>query len=253
MKLLDFFSIPYSETDTDYMTSCLWCDSDKLSINKDEGHVFQCWKCKQQGNGLTLLRQLYNLQPALTMKQARELCQRKKGITPTGLAEAGMKYGGGHYLLPVRNREDKLIALHKYNIENNIFYSSPKPYNCSVLGLETLTDAPTLWVAEGHWDTLILRYALRNIPGIDLIGSCGSGFSQTYIHILEDREVVLLFDNDEAGRQGVEHIARKVKAAGVTTRSIRYLDWSKVTLPSSSSIPDKFDIRDWYNELTSSR
>jgi hypothetical protein len=250
MKLLDHLEVPYEETDKDFMTACLWCGSDKLSVSKDEGHVFQCWKCKQTGNGVSYMREWFSQLPDLAMPQAKQFCGMKKGVSPSALRLEGIRCDGHYYWFPVRNLKGDIIALHKYNPSDNITYSSPKPWSCSVLGMSALTGSEELWVAEGHWDYLVMRQLLSRLPdGPDLLGTCGSSFSTNYLHLLEDKNVVLLFDNDDAGRSGVQSVARRIKSSGHSIKTLQYLDWSQITIPQFSEIPEKFDIRDLHNAM----
>ena len=251
MKLLEHLEVPYEETDKDVMTACLWCGSDKLSVSKDEGHVFQCWKCKQTGNGVSFMREWFSQLPDLTMPQAKQFCGMKKGVSPSALRLEGIRCDGHYYWFPVRNMKGDIIALHKYNPSDNITYSSPKPWSCSVLGMSALTGSEELWVAEGHWDYLVMRQLLSRLPdGPDLLGTCGSSFSTNYLHLLEDKNVVLLFDNDDAGRSGVQSVARRIKSSGHTIKTLQYLDWSQITIPQFSEIPNKFDLRDLHNAMS---
>jgi len=150
----------------------------------------------------------------------------------------------------VKNTDGKIIALHKYVLSNNIAYASPKPWNCSVLGLADLAGEDTIWIAEGHADYLVLRHLKQKYNGkFDVLGSCGSSFSGNYLHLLEGKNIVLLFDNDDAGRSGVKSVAKRIKASGHTVASLKHIDWSNMVLPSLSEIPDKFDLRDLVNEL----
>lgn len=250
MKLLDHLEVPYEETDKDFMTACLWCGSDKLSVSKDEGHVFQCWKCKQTGNGVSFMREWFSQLPDLTMPQAKQFCGMKKGVSPSALRLEGIRCDGHYYWFPVRNMKGDIIALHKYNPSDNITYSSPKPWSCSVLGMSALTGSEEVWVAEGHWDYLVMRQLLSRLPdGPDLLGTCGSSFSTNYLHLLEDKNVVLLFDNDDAGRSGVQSVARRIKSSGHSIKTLQYLDWSQITIPQHAVIPEKYDLRDMYNDL----
>ncbi len=250
MKLLEHLEVPYEETDKDFMTACLWCGSDKLSVSKDEGHVFQCWKCKQTGNGVSFMREWFSQLPDLTMPQAKQFCGMKKGVSPSALRLEGIRCDGHYYWFPVRNMKGDIIAVHRYCPTTNIAFSSPKPWSCSVLGMSALTGSEELWVAEGHWDYLVMRQLLSRLPdGPDLLGTCGSSFSTNYLHLLEDKNVVLLFDNDDAGRSGVQSVARRIKSSGHSIKTLQYLDWSQITIPQFSEIPEKFDIRDMHNAM----
>lgn len=249
MKLLDHLEIPYSDQTDDYLMTCLWCAAEKMSVRKDDGNIFQCWKCKQTGNALTLMRKFYEDLPALTPPSARIFINKKRGVSPAVLRSEGIKYDSIRYFwFPVKNTDGKIIALHKYSPETNIAYASPKPWSCSILGLSQLNSFPEIWVAEGHADYLIMRHALKDYQ-IDLLGTCGSGFSGNYLHLLEGKDVVLLFDNDEAGQSGVKSVARRIKSSGHTVQSLRYLDWSSVSVAGHPTLPSGFDIRDLHNSL----
>lgn len=252
MKLFEHIEVSYEETDKNYLTACLWCGSeDKLSVSKDEGHIFQCFRCKQTGNALSYMREWYTTLPELTMPSARKFCSMKKGIAPSVLRTEGIRHDGHYFWFPVRNVKGDIIALHKYNPSDNITYSSPKPWNCSILGMSSLSGKEEIWVAEGHMDYLVSRQLLSRRPDTpDLLGTCGSGFSGSFLYLLEDKDVVLLFDNDEAGRTGIQSVARRIKSSGHSVRSLHYLDWTKITVPDHSEIPDKFDLRDLHNALT---
>ena len=251
MRLLDHLELSYNDTDKDYIMPCLWCGAeDKLSVSKDDGHVFSCYRCKQTGNALTLMREWYSQLPELTMQQAKRFCTLKKGVQPFILRSEGIKSDGTNFMFPVRNVKGDIIAIHRLDTATNIFYASPKPYSCSILGLSQLTGSEEVLVAEGHADYLILRQISVKTPHVsDVLGTCGSGFSSSYLHVLEDKHVVLLFDNDEAGQAGVQSVARRIKTSGHSVKSLRYLDWSKVTIPQHTVIPNKYDLRDMYNDL----
>jgi len=248
MKLFDHLEMPYKDNGDDWNITCPWCASEKMSVRKTEGNVYQCWRCKESGNALTLMRKFYDDLPELSPPAAREFLNRKKGVVFQTLRSEGVRFDSGYYWFPVYNADSKLIALHKYNPQNNIAYSSPKPWNCSILGLSQLSSSSEIWVAEGHADYLIMRQVLKS-TGIDLLGTCGSSFSQSYLHLLDGKKVVLLFDNDEAGQSGVQSVARRLKGSGISVESLSYLDWTKVSIPSSETIPDKFDIRDLWNTM----
>jgi len=250
--LLDHLEIEYRNNDRDCTTECLWCGSDnKLSMSHDEGNIFQCWSCKERGNGLSFMRKYYSLLPELTPAIARQFCALKPGIVPVTVRDEGIRYNGSFWI-PVKNIDGNIVALHKYDTTTGIIYSSPKPFACSVIGLDRFkaeTDAE-VWIAEGHADYLILRQILKTVPnGPQMLGTCGAGFSGSYLHLLADKNIVLLFDNDDAGRSGVQSVARRLKQSGSAVKSLKYLDWSGVTVPQYDELPKGFDLRDLYNSL----
>lgn len=254
MKLLDHLGVPYSDNTDDYTTDCPFCGKEnKLSMSKQDGHVYQCWSCKESGNAITFMRHWYSSLPELTKAQAVKFCQKKTGVDMHVLRREGVRCEetdtDSLYWFPVHNREGNIIALHKYVLSTNIAYASPKPWNCSVLGLANMADEDTVWIAEGHADYLILRHLKnKHSARFDVLGSCGSSFSGNYLHLLEGKHVVLLFDNDDAGRSGIKSVAKRIKASGHSVASLKHIDWSRMVLSSFSEIPEKFDLRDLFNE-----
>ena len=72
MKMLQHLEVPYSEAERDYTLSCLWCGSeDKFSMSKEEGHVFQCFRCKTTGNAITFMREWFKSLPEPTPPHAK--------------------------------------------------------------------------------------------------------------------------------------------------------------------------------------
>jgi len=246
MKILDHLNIPYDEQSEDCIITCLDCSAEsKCSVSKSEGNIWQCYRCKRQGNSITLIQLYYASLPELTKQQAQKYVHRKPGVPLKSLRDIGVKYCGRYFWFPVYSANKKLIALTKYCTESNIAYGSPKPASCSIMSLDRLTGAKEIWVAEGQADYLVMLGQMKNADRpIDLLGTSGSGFAGSYLHVLEGKDVVLLYDNDKAGQDGVQSVARRMKQSGHTVGSIKYLDWSKIRVPQHEEIPDKFDIRD---------
>jgi len=246
MKLFDHLGVMYEPNTENVKTTCLWCHYDALSVDTEVPHQFQCFRCKESGNAFTYLRKYYETLPALRKQDALDLCSLKQGIKPVTIREAGVKHFNGVYYIPVYNQKGHLNALHKFVPSVNIVYGSPKPTSLSVLGLNNLSPShDTVYVAEGHWDYFTAIPHMVD-SGCDLLGTCGSYFSTNLLVVLKDKHIILLYDNDEAGKAGIEHVARHIKSNSISILSLSYLDWGKVTIPSGT-IPESFDIRDLHN------
>lgn len=248
-KLLNHLNLKYTTNDEYSKLECLWCGKTSLSINNEQPFEFQCFHCKQTGNGYTLIREFYEILPTISKAAATKLSTKKKGIRPITLKTLGIKNVGDTFFIPVLNHAGALVSLHKFELSSPSVIQSPKPLSLSILGLHTLSDdKSTVMICEGHWDYLVMLQEKLD-SHICLLGVSGSFFPQSYLHYLANKHIILLFDNDEAGREGINHIARNLKANNITVASISYLDWLKIHLKEYKSIPDKFDIRDLYNTL----
>ena len=245
MKLLEHLGINHDKTADNAKIDCLWCGRHGLNIDAEAPNTYQCFVCKESGNAYTLIRKFYESLPALTKKDGVTLSGMKKGIKAVTFRDIGVKPHRGDYFIPIYNQKNNLVALHKYHPSNNVVYNGPKPVSLSVIGLQTLSSNDTIYVAEGHWDYCIARQII-SLDDYNVLGSCGSYFPTNLLPLFDKRNVVIMFDHDKAGREGVEYIARHIKSSGIQVNSMAYLDWSKVTIPTGE-IPDKFDIRDLVN------
>lgn len=248
MKLFEHLHVQYRGRGDNIKTDCIHCGASALSVDAEAPHKYQCFKCKQTGNCFTYIRRWYDNLPELTREQANILCTLKRGIKPKVLRDAGVKCWDNCYWFPVYNQKNHLVAVHKFVKETNIVYGSPKPTSLTVIGMNNLSKSDTVWVAEGHWDYYTLP-PLMDGTGIDLLGTCGSYFNSAHLPVLKDRHIVLLYDNDIAGIDGVDYVARHLKANSIPHRSLSYLDWGKITLPVGE-LTVGFDIRDLHNAYT---
>lgn len=245
LKILEHLHINHSVESDNVKIECLWCNSNSLSLDVEPPHQFQCFKCKVTGNAFNLIRKYYESLPKLTPLEAKKLTAMKRGIKPTTLRDEGIRYSDGVYWIPVYSQKGSINALHKYVPEVNIVYNGPKPTSLTLLGLQHLSKSDTVWVAEGHWDYLTLL-PYMNGTGIDLIGTSGSYFATNQLPVLKDKHIMLLYDNDIAGANGIEHVARHIKSNSIPILSLGYLDWNKITIPDGS-LSEGFDVRDLHN------
>lgn len=246
MKLLDFFDTSWEpEGDSSNVrTMCLWCGrSDTLSISTEPNHQFQCWNCKEQGNAFSWIRKYYELLPRVTPSQAVALCRKKTGLVPPVVAREGLSFCNSVWYIPVRGRKGNLLSLHKYNPSNNVVYSSPSPVSFSIIGLHSFNPKlESIVICEGHWDYLALLSTLSGPPSSNVIGCCGSSFPARQLDILAGKHIYALFDNDDAGKNGIDYLARKIKESATPVKSLNALEWSKL-----GNFPPKYDVRDFLN------
>ena len=247
MKLLNFLRLNHTPSGDECKTECLWCGSNNLEIQVEGNNQFQCWACKKTGNCYTLIQQYYETLPDLRPSEAKELCSLKPGIQPVTLRKLGIKTrlfnGNTEWIWPVYNSDSHVVALYRYNPQEDRPLSTPKPCAMTLLGLESFKKTGTIYLLEGHWDYAAF---LSSVPtdGICVLGVCGSSYPSKQLHWLESRNVVFLTDNDSAGREGVHSLATRMKKAGMLPTKLSYLDWNLITLPNHGNVPEGFDIRD---------
>lgn len=217
---------------------CLACGKDALEISNEGSHHFQCWSCKASGNAYTLIQMYYDLLPKPNKGTINPMLKLKPGTTFKGWRDMGLRLSDRGYICPCHNTEGKVVSLYRFAEDNNCWYSTPKPVSLQVMGLASLSEDQPIMVLEGHAD---YNVALSHFSeaGYDLLGLCGSSFPTKLLKHLEERDVVFLGDNDEAGRQGSVNLATRAKKNGMMPARLRYLDWEQI-----GDVEEKADIRD---------
>jgi len=97
----------------------------------------------------------------------------------------------------------------------------------------------TIWLCEGVWDWLVMDEILFYLKKKkDLaIGVPGAGvFKQEWIQFFQDKKVHILFDNDDAGKNGSYRIHNLLVPS---VKFISHLHWNP-------KLNDGYDIRDFY-------
>jgi len=248
MKLLDAtIGQSYSDNGENCRTHCLHCGGDSLEISNETPHQYQCWKCKQSGNGFTFLQTWYDTIPTLSEEDAARMCDMKKGTSASSWKSMGLKLSRRGFVCPCRNNEGKVVSIYRFDESSNNWISTPKPFSLSVMGIQDLQADGEVWIAEGHADYNVLLQQERESRS--LLGLCGSSFPAKQLSILESRDVVFLGDNDEAGLQGVHSLAKRAKKAGAVPTSLRYLDWKLLGDQLDVEFSPKEDLRDLHNYL----
>lgn len=91
----------------------------------------------------------------------------------------------------------------------------------------------TTYVFEGEKDMAMARSL--GINGITLTGGAGATPNSYVINSFKDRNVVLCYDNDDAGRAGMRHLYNQIKNIA---KSVKYIDISEVVKDKGEDFHD---------------
>jgi DNA primase len=105
----------------------------------------------------------------------------------------------------------------------------------------------TTYVFEGEKDMAMARNL--GINGITLTGGAGSTPNSYIINSFKDRDVVICYDNDDAGRSGMKHLYNQIKNI---VKSVRYIDIGEVVKEKGEDFYDyiikyKQDVTAFFN------
>jgi len=239
----------YRPSGEQFVGQCPFCEKeDKFWFNKDF-----LWDCKnancdpgsgkfRTGNAITFVRQLLGMFDTGT-KGAERLGELFK-IPHYRLQGLGIKFNPftQEVLIPTM-KEGKISGVYKVVPVNG------KAQVLCCTGLDhTLFHYPefchdTIVVVEGHKDRCSAEYIFEG-KNITVLGVPGANvWKPEWTHLLAGHDVIFMYDNDAAGRQGMDRVVAKHIAQSPTKpKSVRHVIWPATT-------PEKYDVTDAYQDF----
>lgn len=233
------------------------CGKDSHFFASASTGLWDCKRCGRGGNALDFIRLFWEGWRDFTGEaDFNQLARDRPGITLEAMYEHKLAYNRvrDEWLIPAFNREDKIGNLYTWRWQEGSsgYYkqlvASPgiaqllfrvNAISKSPGGDDDLhTDRP-LWILEGHWDALAWWAVLGGVGRDDDFGAVpgATTYPRGDIELLGGRDVILLFDNDAAGKAGIEKLLKDLAKAGVIPARLRSLVWM-------DGLADGFDIRD---------
>lgn len=244
--------ISYRETSGDWVGQCPFCEREDKFYFTSEG-LWNCRSahCNKEGNLLEFLRQLYDEHETLT-KAANTVSTWRS--LPTGrISEAGLKYNPWNNTIIIPTfKNGKVANLYKVEEywkvnENTGEKTLGQNILCTPNMQQTIMNWPDeprdiVWVVEGHWDYIAAHTIIGNDPNITIIAVPGAGiWKKQWTDLLAARTVLFCYDNDKAGKTGMDVIIHKhIANHPQKPKVIGYVDWT--------GKPDGYDLNDLYKE-----
>ena len=253
LPIFEHFGLEFSRSGTQHRADCPFCErEDHFYVNKDTGQ-FDCKSadCGKAGNAYTFLHALYLDLLENTTEASLRTLGKIRGLPPAAIKDAGFAYdiNNKQYILPIYNRRGSLANLKSYprNGKKRLFYNTPAPAKAHLFNCQTLANSEdTIFICEGEWDAIALMHAFSQIPkarrpkgtivavpGANMAGD--SLFNKHILKLLKSKKIVLLYDNDDAGRKGAKKLANFLSSKKI--KNLHVLRWP-------SSYPDKYDVSD---------
>lgn len=219
---------------------CPFCTKAKHFLVSPDTGQWDCKSCGKSGNVYSFLSQFYQDRLDSTPKSAYKSLEKDRGIPAAMFESAGLALDGERWLIPMYNEEGKL---------SNLLVKEPgKPVisttGCALhlLGMERLVkmrqqDRSPIYVCEGPWDWIALQWLLKKAkkPGLVVSAPGAAVFKRSWLPAFKDREVKLVYDNDNAGESGIVKAAELLATENATVFGIRW----------PSKTPEGYDINDF--------
>jgi hypothetical protein len=230
---------------------CPFCGKKKLYASP-KTTKWDCKACGEYGNNVTAISKMHDLvwRPAFTDARADGLAKYRRlpddafQLSPVlGYDESTDKYTwlvlkpNGHpasvrtFKMPKPGKKNPVMAL--------------KGLPLGLLGAELLGDddrrGEPVYICEGEWDWHAWQWvlAMEDKPGICVGLPGASTMAKDWVGWFTGRDVVALYDCDEAGRKGTVRCYEKLRSV---TKSLKFLHWPRADKQEEDGKSDGYDI-----------
>ncbi len=239
--------------------NCPWCrdrsGSSKRGMRtffiRADGEVWDCKTCGRRGNLSVFFLHMFRHNASYApIKILNGLSVDRGGLEVRTFRSWGVGWNGSRYTYPawIASERDRVEILAPSDIR--LYRTSKRPVS-SVGGHAGLImpvrkgeaefrNSKRIYVCEGEWDGMAWWEALRS-QGIedDVVAVPGATiFPQKTLGLFKNKEVVFLYDNDEAGQLGCERAWTKLQ--GIAS-SMKRIKWKE-------GLSNGWDVRDAYTK-----
>lgn len=228
---------PLEETNGEAICRCEFCGKDKLYINKEEG-LFDCKVCSISGNKYVYMKHFMDFHSKEMKGSYYTTLSKARGNLPAeAFTDAGLFYVRGEkWYIPIFNTKGVLVNLRSW--DGNIM-KHLAGCRAALYGEEVLNRYKKIYICEGEWDAIALRWLLKELHlddvGVVAVPGC-DGFKAEWAAMFENKDVTLLFDNDDPGKKGMKR-TYKILLNNGRCNSLKIIKWDEIH-------PNKYDIRD---------
>lgn len=239
---------------------CPVCQKNALSVEVNTGKG-QCFACDERMNTVSFITKYHNYWFQRTAAEDLSTLQKLRGLRVSALTRAKFAYDGfnDRWLVPYKNPNTAYLS----NL-GNFRTTGEKPFKVFVLPNEegafpkgfynpySFTFKPKskntkLLIAEGEWDTVAITQMLGVLEDEEkclysVLGCSGAKIipKETESLLKHYNNVVLLYDNDKEGQDGIGKMATELISFG---KKVQFLNWDGCSQDLNKPL-DGYDIRD---------
>lgn len=231
-----------STTSTQAVGDCIFCGKEnKCYINKTN-LMWDCKVCMRKGNYLRFLEHVHKISISQMTPIELSRLAANRGLPVLAFSNYQIGKHGNDFLIPVYGVEGKLQDLRTYRFGGKLM--SAPGCQVSLLGVEkldTLEKGETVYLCEGEWDAMAMNWLVGSVKQKGMaVGTPGAGtFKREWIPGFKEKNVVVLYDNDEAGENGDAVVYERLRGA---VSSLKFMHWPKNRIKG-------FDTRDLIVEM----
>lgn len=233
LPMFEILGVDLAKPDTGQAKGeCPFCaTAGHFYVNVKTG-LWDCKSCGESGNHITFLTMMAEQLAGDTTRANYRKLAALRGIPFGHLERWGLAYLDGGWLIPSRGPSGSVHDLRRWQPKTGEIKSMPgcKTNLFNADGLADSASTATVYVCEGEWDAMAFDWLLGEAKQKDVVcvGVPGANtFKKAWVQAFAGRDVVICYDNDDAGLKGM------LKAAGKLLNMAAEIDTSK---PLDSSV-----------------
>lgn len=219
--------------------NCVFCGKENHFFYNTDTFQWDCKVCGLKGNAYTFISLFH--QKCCTNDVTKLLQLKEIPLNVLEYNEIRYNPFNDTFVIPTFAQNGSMNNLYKYVHSNNNIYGTPT----LAAALYNFDPNPEqeVWLCEGHWDKLACEASMgTGTDGVTAIGVPGANtFKQNWCQPLQDKDLYICYDNDDAGYKGIEKVREHIHNSPQKPRSINVVRWPDDT-------PKGFDLRDCYLE-----
>lgn len=256
------YPLKHSPQSKNATSECPFCEApNKFSIDVKSG-VGKCLSaaCGETFNPASFMVKFHNSWLEHTSDEDYEILSEQRGISVATLKKAQFAYDSykERWLVPYFNPNSKTLNNLGYFHPGNpkkpfVIYKAPNDtgefrlqlYNpCEPIG-DPPEETEEIVICEGEWDALALYDLITTNKHYDphsrpiILATPGAGIVPTRLplYLAREQNILLSYDNDDAGNSGVVKMGLALQDLGKT---VKHVAWDSASEP----VPEGTDLRD---------
>lgn len=226
------------EGPTNLTGDCPFCGKEEHFFVDAATTKWDCKSCTASGNLVTFMTRIAETIHRETPAARWLELSAARGLPPEAFKVWKMGWKEGVWWIPCRSEKDTVRDIRRWNGKMIRSTTGCHLQLGNAAGLAAAPAGSRVWVCEGEWDAMALRWLLslarRKGEIVSYVPGAGV-FKREWAALFKGHDVVLCYDNDEAGDKGS---ARAAEVLAREPRSIRFLHWP-------DTLPRGWDIRDY--------
>lgn len=235
-----YHGVPRTEnvSDNQYISQCPFPDcqrEDKFYINTEK-KLWDCKVCGRKGNYVQFLEAIAKVNQEFCEKRHLRALAEDRNLPVKAFDGYEIGFDGDKFTFPIRDYSGKFVGLKCYKPGFTLFNTKDTRIELwSAQRLKKRVKEP-VYVCEGEWDAIALHWMLRELdkPGVVVGVPSANTFKDEWVEYFYGRNVIALYDNDDAGRKGE---IRCFSMLQEVANSLKFISWPQ-------GKPEGYDVRD---------